>query len=34
MDKWQRRTLYYSGLLFGSMLVFAVLYQNGMRVYR
>ena len=33
MNKWQRRTLYYSGLLFGSMLVFAVLYQNGMRVY-
>ena len=33
MNKWQRRTLYYSGLLFGSMLVFTVLYQNGMRVY-
>lgn len=33
MDKWQRRTVYYSFILFGSMLVFAILYQNGMRVY-
>jgi Trk K+ transport system NAD-binding subunit len=33
MDKWQRRTVYYAFLLFGSMLVFAVLYQNGMRIY-
>jgi Trk K+ transport system NAD-binding subunit len=33
MDKWQRRTVYYSVVLFGSMLVFAVLYQNGMRIY-
>jgi len=33
MDKWQRRTLYYSLLLVGSMLAFAVLYQNGMRIY-
>jgi Trk K+ transport system NAD-binding subunit len=33
MDKWQRRTVYYSVILFGSMLVFAVLYQNGMRIY-
>jgi Trk K+ transport system NAD-binding subunit len=33
MDKWQRRTVYYAFFLFGSMLVFAVLYQNGMRIY-
>jgi Trk K+ transport system NAD-binding subunit len=33
MDKWQRRTVYYAILLIGSMLVFAVLYQNGMRSY-
>jgi Trk K+ transport system NAD-binding subunit len=33
MDKWQRRTIYYTILLLGSMLVFAVLYQTGMRVY-
>jgi Trk K+ transport system NAD-binding subunit len=33
MDKWQRRTVYYTILLLGSMLVFAVLYQNGMRIY-
>lgn len=33
MNKWQRRTVYYSVLLIGSMLVFAVLYQNGMRIY-
>jgi Trk K+ transport system NAD-binding subunit len=33
MDKWQRRTVYYSLILFGAMLVFATLYQNGMRIY-
>jgi Trk K+ transport system NAD-binding subunit len=33
MDKWQRRTVYYSVLLVGIMLVFTVLYQHGMRVY-
>jgi Trk K+ transport system NAD-binding subunit len=33
VDKWQRRTVYYSFVLFGAMLVFAVLYQNGMRIY-
>lgn len=33
MDKWQRRTVYYSILVIGSMLGFAVLYQNGMRIY-
>ena len=33
MDKWQRRTVYYSVLLIGSMLIFSVLYQNGMRIY-
>jgi len=33
MDKWQRRTVYYSVLLVGSMLIFAVLYQNGMQIY-
>jgi Trk K+ transport system NAD-binding subunit len=33
MDKWQRRTAYYSLLLVGSILLFALLYQNGMRIY-
>jgi Trk K+ transport system NAD-binding subunit len=33
MDKWQRRTVYYALLLIGSMVLFAVLYQNGMRIY-
>jgi Trk K+ transport system NAD-binding subunit len=33
MDKWQRRSIYYAVLLIGSMLVFSVLYQNGMRIY-
>ncbi|AXG08272.1 TrkA family potassium uptake protein (plasmid) [Haloplanus rubicundus] len=33
MDKWQRRTVYYSILLIGIMLVYAVLYQHGMRIY-
>jgi Trk K+ transport system NAD-binding subunit len=33
MDKWQRRTLYYAGVLLGSMFLFAGLYQNGMRAY-
>ena len=33
MDKWQRRTVYYVVFLIGSMLVFSVLYQNGMRIY-
>jgi Trk K+ transport system NAD-binding subunit len=33
MNKWQRRTAYYAVVLVGSMLVFSVLYQNGMRVY-
>jgi Trk K+ transport system NAD-binding subunit len=33
MNKLQRRTVYYSVLLIGSMLVFAVLYQNGMQIY-
>ncbi len=33
MNKWQRRTVYYAFLLFGSMLVFAVLYRGGMRIY-
>jgi Trk K+ transport system NAD-binding subunit len=33
MDKWQRRTVYYAVFLIGSMLVFSVLYQNGMRIY-
>jgi Trk K+ transport system NAD-binding subunit len=33
MDKWQRRTVYYSLLVTGAMLAFAALYQNGMRVY-
>jgi Trk K+ transport system NAD-binding subunit len=33
VDKWQRRTVYYAVILFGAMLAFAVLYQNGMRLY-
>jgi len=33
MDKWQRRTVYYSILLTGVMLVYAVLYYHGMRIY-
>ncbi len=33
MNKWQRRTLYYSALLVVVMLGFAGLYQHGMRVY-
>lgn len=33
MDKWQRRTVYYSLLLIGVMLVYTVLYHNGMRIY-
>jgi Trk K+ transport system NAD-binding subunit len=33
MDKWQRRTVYYSLLLTGIMLVYAVLYNHGMRIY-
>lgn len=33
MNKWQRRTVYYSAFLTGSILLFAVLYQNGMRIY-
>ncbi len=33
MEKWRRRTVYYTLVLFGSMLLYAVLYQNGMRVY-
>jgi Trk K+ transport system NAD-binding subunit len=33
MDKWQRRTVYYLFLLIGVMLVYAVLYEHGMRVY-
>lgn len=33
MDKWQRRTVYYSLLLIGMMLVYAVLYHHGMRIY-
>lgn len=33
MDKWQRRTVYYSLLLIGIMLVYAVLYHHGMRIY-
>jgi Trk K+ transport system NAD-binding subunit len=33
MDKWQRRTVYYSFLLIGVMLAYAVLYHNGMRIY-
>ena len=33
MDKWQRRTVYYSVALVGIMLVYAVLYHHGMRVF-
>ncbi|MFB6127742.1 MAG: TrkA family potassium uptake protein [Halolamina sp.] len=33
MNRWQRRTVYYSFLLIGSMALFSVLYQNGMRIY-
>lgn len=33
MDKWQRRTVSYSLLLIGIMLVYAVLYQHGMRIF-
>ena len=33
MDKWQRRTVYYSLLLVSVMLGYAVLYQHGMRIY-
>ncbi|QOS13486.1 metal transporter [Haloferax sp. Atlit-6N] len=33
MDKWQRRTIYYSLLLIGIMLVYATLYHQGMRIY-
>jgi Trk K+ transport system NAD-binding subunit len=33
MDKWQRRTVYYTFILLSSMLVFTVLYQNGMVLY-
>lgn len=33
MDKWQRRTVYYSLLLIGIMLVYAALYHHGMRIY-
>jgi Trk K+ transport system NAD-binding subunit len=33
MDKWQRRTVYYSVALVGVMLVYAVLYHHGMRVF-
>jgi Trk K+ transport system NAD-binding subunit len=33
MDKWQRRTVYYSLLLIGVMLIYAVLYHHGMRIY-
>ncbi len=33
MDKWQRRTIFYSLLLVGIMLVYAVLYHHGMRIY-
>jgi Trk K+ transport system NAD-binding subunit len=33
MNKWQRRTLYYSALLVVVMLGFAGLYRHGMRVY-
>ena len=33
MDKWQRRTVYYTFLLVGVMLAYAVLYHNGMRIY-
>ena len=33
MDKWQRRTVYYSVLLVGVMFIYAVLYEHGMRIY-
>lgn len=33
MDKWQRRTVYYTFILLSSILVFTVLYQNGMAIY-
>jgi len=33
MDKWQRRTVYYSAALVGVMLVYAVLYHHGMRIF-
>ena len=33
MDKWQRRTVYYTILLISVMFGYAVLYQHGMRVY-
>jgi len=33
MNKWQRRTVYYSVVLVGIMLVYAVLYHHGMRVF-
>jgi len=33
MDKWQRRTVYYAVLLLAVMFGYAVLYQNGMRIY-
>ncbi|ESS06800.1 MAG: K+ transport system, NAD-binding component [uncultured archaeon A07HB70] len=33
MDRLRRRTGYYTLALFGSILLYAVLYQNGMRVY-
>jgi Trk K+ transport system NAD-binding subunit len=33
MNKWQRRTVFYSLLLLGVMLVYAVLYHHGMRIY-
>jgi Trk K+ transport system NAD-binding subunit len=33
MDKWQRRTVYYSTALVGIMLVYAVSYRHGMRVF-
>jgi len=33
MDKWQRRTVYYSVALVGVMFVYAVLYHHGMRLF-
>ncbi|SEO22987.1 Trk K+ transport system, NAD-binding component [Halogranum amylolyticum] len=33
MDKWRRRTVYYSILLTGLMLGYAVLYHHGMRIF-
>jgi len=33
MDKWQRRTVYYSTALVGVILVYAVLYHHGMRAF-